>query len=212
MDFSLTTAHSASNSLEVKHLLEANLSDLKEIVMETKMFHDRIEDTIQFMCAHIDCIRNELMYCSLFSEVGSFIMGTGTFVSGIFGMNLTNHIELHEYAFIMVCMGIAFMMSCFIACFYRKYCQLHGNTDTSSAHSFNLLKNFFTYVDDLEYYVFNKKFLTAQEFKDAIEKILKLEISNNEAEYLFAMFDANMDGKIDIESELKINLNPENDH
>ena len=41
--------------------------------------------------------------------------------------------------------------------------------DTSSAHSFTLLKNFFTYVDDLEYYVFNKKTLSSKEFKEAIE-------------------------------------------
>ena len=29
--------------------------------------------------------------------------------------------------------------------------------DTSSAQNFTLLKNFFTYVDDLEYHVFSNK-------------------------------------------------------
>lgn len=39
--------------------------------------------------------------------------------------------------------------------FLRRYYQLKA--DTSSAQSFTLLKNFFTYVDDLEYHVFNKR-------------------------------------------------------
>ena len=37
------------------------------------------------------------------------------------------------------------------------------------------------------------------------EKITKLKISDKESEYLFTMFDANRDGFIDIEGELKIN-------
>ena len=52
--------------------------------------------------------------------------------------------------------------------------------------------------------MFNKKTLTNREFKDAIEKITKLKISDKEAEYLFTMFDANRDGFIDIEDELNI--------
>ena len=45
-----------------------------------------------------------------------------------------------------------------------RYYQLKA--DTSSAQSFTLLKNFFTYVDDLEYHVFNKR----------IEKVVILKI------------------------------------
>ena len=48
--------------------------------------------------------------------------------------------------------------------FTAKYYQLKA--DTSSAQSFTLLKNFFTYVDDLEYHVFNKR----------IEKVVILKI------------------------------------
>ena len=48
-----------------------------------------------------------------------------------------------------------------------RYYQLKA--DTSSAQSFTLLKNFFTYVDELEYHVFNKR----------IEKVLVLSILLN---------------------------------
>ena len=49
-------------------------------------------------------------------------------------------------------------------CIIIRYYQLKA--DTSSAQSFTLLKNFFTYVDDLEYHVFNKR----------IEKVVVLKI------------------------------------
>ena len=49
-------------------------------------------------------------------------------------------------------------------CIIIRYYQLKA--DASSAQSFTLLKNFFTYVDDLEYHVFNKR----------IEKVVILKI------------------------------------
>ena len=132
-------------------------------------------------------------------------MASGAVVSGIFGMNLLSKIEEYEYGFMLVCLGILIMMISIFVGFYQKYYQLRA--DTSSAHSFNLLKNFFSYVDDLEYYVLNKKTFTNREFKDAIEKITKLKISEKEAEYLFTTFDSNKDGYIDIEGELNIKTN-----
>ena len=63
-----------------------------------------------------------------------------------------------------------------------RYYQLKA--DTSSAQSFTLLKNFFTYVDDLEYHVFNKR-IEKGEFKEAVEKITGLKITDRESEYLF---------------------------
>ena len=193
---------SADDHEEIQQLFEAHLADLEDIVTETKIFNDMIEDTDQFISAHLDSVRNEIIKLSLFIEIGALIMASGAVVSGIFGMNLLNKIENYEHGFILVCIGILAMMIIFSGGFYQKYSQMRA--DTSSAHSFTLLKNFFTYVDDLEYYVFNKKTLTAKEFKEAIEKITKLKISDKEAEYLFTMFDANRDGFIDIEGELNI--------
>ena len=102
--------------------------------------------------------------------------------------------------------------------FLFRYYQLKA--DTSSAQSFTLLKNFFTYVDDLEYHVFNKRIekvlilkivislLTFEmfkgEFKQAVEKITGLKITDRESEYLFKMVDANHDGIIDAENELNL--------
>ena len=79
---------------EVELLLGSYSADLDEIETEIKIFIDMIEDTDQFISAHLDSVRNEIIKMSLFIEVGGLIMGFGAVVSGIFGMNLTNHVEV----------------------------------------------------------------------------------------------------------------------
>ena len=101
-------------------------------------------------------------------------MAVGAVVSGVFGMNLTNTLEENPYAFIIVCCGIIFTMLAMFAGFTTKYFQLKA--DTTSAQSFTLLKNFFTYVDDLEDNLFNKG-LEKPEFKETVEKITGLKIT-----------------------------------
>merc|ERR1719237_2061565 len=169
---------------EIKLLLEAYQADLDEIETETKIFQDLIEDTDQFISAHLDSVRNEIIKLSLFIEIGGLIMGVGAVVSGIFGMNLTNTLEDHPYAFILVCVGLVLTMLAMFAAFTTKYYQLKA--DTSSAQSFTLLKNFFAYVDDLEYNVFTRH-VEKTDFKETVEKITGLKISDKESEYLLKM-------------------------
>ena len=215
---------------------------------------------------------------SPFIKVGGLIMGFGAVVSGIFGMNLKNHVEVKSlwpgitenkisevsryqywfqeapWAFLIVCTSIVVAMIIFFlgftkkwdfffievvtcwACryypillpvlrryypvllvFLRRYYQLKA--DTSSAQSFTLLKNFFTYVDDLEYHVFNKriekvfstiltliysisqsisKFDAQGEFKQAVEKITGLKITDRESEYLFKVWPWNINFPLNV--------------
>ena len=105
------------------------------------------------------------------------------------------------------------------------FCHVRFNqlrVDTSSAKNFNLIKNFFTYVDDLEYLFKGikgsmdqrvKKVLILQvdslftfdakdEFKQAVEKITSLKDTDpHEIDFLFKMIDANDDGFIDAEND-----------
>ena len=92
---------SAEDHEEIQQLFEAHLADLEDIVTETKIFNDMIEDTDQFISAHLDSVRNEIIKLSLFIEIGGLIMGVGAVVSGIFGMNLHNTLEEHPYAFML---------------------------------------------------------------------------------------------------------------
>merc|ERR1712062_417210 len=115
------------------------------------------------------------MKMSLCIEVGALIMGFGAVVGGAFGMNLdfSGHL-FGPYSFYIVIVVTLVLMLLIAAGFVKKYYEL--KKDTSSAQTFNLLKNFFTYVDDLEYHLFNKNVNKVQ-FKDAVEKITNLKVS-----------------------------------
>ena len=184
---------------QVKLLMEAHEADLDEIETETKVFTDMIEDTDQFISAHLDSVRNEIIKLSLYLEIGALVMSSGAVVSGIFGMNLTNKLEEHSYAFLLVCFGILLMMSAFFTFFYRRYYQLR--VDTRSAHSFTLLKSFLMYVDDLEFIDISRKSLGTLDFKTAVEKITSLKISDYEAKYLYTLFESSTEGSIDIDEK-----------
>ena len=54
-------------------LLGSYSADLDEIETEIKIFIDMIEDTDQFISAHLDSVRNEIIKMSLFIEVGGFV-------------------------------------------------------------------------------------------------------------------------------------------
>ena len=74
-------------------------ADLDAISNEIKILIDMIEDTDQFISAHLDSVRNEIIKMSLFMEVGGLVMGFGAVVGGIFGMNLKNHMEVNRAKF-----------------------------------------------------------------------------------------------------------------
>ena len=101
LSLNLSSSREAGLHEDVELLLGSYSADLDEILTEIKIFIDMIEDTDQFISAHLDSVRNEIIKLSLFIEIGGLIMGVGAVVSGIFGMNLKNTLEDHPYAFIL---------------------------------------------------------------------------------------------------------------
>ena len=82
-----------SDHQELELLLESYFADLEEIEAEIKTFKEMIEDTNQFISAHLDSVRNKMIRMSLFMEMGALALGSGAVVGGIFGMNLTHGLE-----------------------------------------------------------------------------------------------------------------------
>merc|ERR1712130_662782 len=119
---------------EVELLLGSYSADLDEIETEIKIFIDMIEDTDQFISAHLDSVRNEIIKMSLFMEVGGLVMGFGAVVGGIFGMNMKNHVEESPWAFLIVCISMVVSMIIISLGFALKFNQLR--VDTSSAKNF----------------------------------------------------------------------------
>jgi len=186
---------------ELELLFEAYFADFEEIEAEIRAVKEMIEDTNQYISTHLDTVRNKMIRMSLFMEMGALALGSGAVVGGVFGMNLPHGLEEHPTAFFMALGGMTVMMSGIFIGFSANYNKL--KVDTSSAQSFKALKNFFTYVDDLEYIV-NKRKLNEKEFKEALHTLTGLKVTDEESEFIFRMFDANKDGVISTVDELNI--------
>jgi len=188
---------------EVELLLESYLADLDDIHSSVRRIKYRIEDTNQFIAAHLDTARNKMIRMSLFMEMGTLSLGSGALIAGIFGMNLTHGLEENMVAFYATLGGISVIMGSIFTKFRSNYQTLRF--DTTNAHSFKVLKNFLTYVDELEDIVSSRKDqITESEFKTALNKLVGHKVPAEEAEFIFQMFDRNKDRKIDKISELKL--------
>ena len=60
---------------ELELLLESYFADFEEIEAEIKTFKEMIEDTNQFISAHLDSVRNKMIRLSLFMEMGALALG-----------------------------------------------------------------------------------------------------------------------------------------
>ena len=100
---------------DMELLLEAYCADFEEIQAEIKTFKEMIEDTNQFIGAHLDSVRNSMIRMSLFLEVGAVALGSGAVVGGVFGMNLLHGLESHPTAFYITLGGISLVMSAIVA-------------------------------------------------------------------------------------------------
>ena len=94
-------------------------------------------------------MRNELMKMGLLIEILAVSLAFGAVIGGIFGMNLKNHMEGSNHAFMILLGAMLVMMATIFGGFIMKYYYL--KRDTSKAQSFSVLKNFFKCVDDLEF-------------------------------------------------------------
>lgn len=189
---------------EVELLLESYLSDLEDIHSNIRKIKDRIEDTHHFIGAHLDTARNKMIQMSLFMEMGTLSLGSGALIAGIFGMNLTHGLEEHATAFYSSLAGMSAIMLTIFASIRSKYQTLRY--DTTNAHSFKVLKDFLTYVDELENIVTSRsgEQISEAEFKRALDRLVGHKVPVEEAEFIFQMFDQNKDRKIDKSSELRL--------
>ena len=160
-----------------------------------------MEETGQFVSSHQDNVRNELIKMTLIMEIIAVALAFGAVISGIMGMNLTNHFEEKDYSFVECVAAMILLMVIVFLSFLMYYYWM--KKDTRQAQSFNLLKNFFKAVDDLEFMRFKRK-INKFEFLDAVRTITKMSIADQEGDFLFQMVDTDKDGLIDTEHELAL--------
>ena len=136
---------------EMELLLNTYTVLLEGVVSELKISLEMIETTDQFVNAHLDSIRNGLIKMSLFMDMGCVVFAFGAFVTGLFGMNLSNSLEEYPYAFLTVALILGAGMITIFAWMVRTYGLVLVNN--SGHHSFRDLDETFNYVNDLDYQV-----------------------------------------------------------
>jgi magnesium transporter len=87
---------------EIELLLENYLKQIDEIENETSEVLSNIKTTEDIINITLDSQRNRVMLLELKLTMGTLALGSGGVMSGIFGMNLLNHLEKHPHGFSMV--------------------------------------------------------------------------------------------------------------
>ncbi|EGN92508.1 hypothetical protein SERLA73DRAFT_190998 [Serpula lacrymans var. lacrymans S7.3] len=85
---------------ELEVLLEFFSKQVEEIVNEAENTESNVQSTQEIVELILDSNRNALLALDLKVSIGTMGIGTGALVAGLFGMNLTSHLEESPYAFI----------------------------------------------------------------------------------------------------------------
>ncbi|QRW10600.1 CorA-like magnesium transporter protein [Ceratobasidium sp. AG-Ba] len=91
---------------DLEVLLESFDKQVEEIVNEAETTISNVQSTQEIVELILDSNRNALLALDLKVSIGTFGIGVGALVAGLFGMNLQSHFEDHAYAFYAIS-GIA---------------------------------------------------------------------------------------------------------
>ncbi|CAK7266882.1 magnesium ion transporter [Sporothrix epigloea] len=122
---------------EVEMLLESYHKICDEVAQEAGSLVSSIRNTEEIVRAILDANRNALMLLELKFSIGTLGLAMGTFLAGLYGMNLENFIEETNWGFSAVT-GISFVFS-LVVCWYglvklRKVqrVKMHGPTSAGN--------------------------------------------------------------------------------
>jgi hypothetical protein len=81
--------------------------------------------------------------------------------------------------------------------FLRRFSKI---TDSGKARNYPVLKDFFKYVDTIELLRFNneKRALTKAEFSDLLMRVISKEVTKEEVDLIYPLFDEDRDGVLDM--------------
>ncbi|KAF8636345.1 hypothetical protein AX16_010998 [Volvariella volvacea WC 439] len=91
--------HAINDHEEIELLLESFSKQVEEIVNEAENIQSNVQSTQEIVELILDSNRNALLALDLQVSIATLGIGTGALVAGLFGMNLTSHMESHPYAF-----------------------------------------------------------------------------------------------------------------
>ncbi|KAG2003498.1 magnesium ion transporter Mrs2 [Coprinopsis cinerea AmutBmut pab1-1] len=99
---------------DLETLLESFSKQVEEIVNEAETIEANVQSTQEIVELILDSNRNALLTLDLKVSIATLGIGTGALVAGLFGMNLTSHLEEHPYAF-FIFSGVSVGVTAFVA-------------------------------------------------------------------------------------------------
>jgi magnesium transporter len=88
-----------SDHEDLEVLLESFSKQVEEVVNEAESIESNVQSTQEIVELILDSNRNQLLALDLKVSIGTMGLGTGALIAGVFGMNLTSHIEHSSFAF-----------------------------------------------------------------------------------------------------------------
>ena len=84
---------------EMEDLIESYYYEIDKLVNRLHIIENNIDETDDTVSLMLDISRNRIMISDLWLNFLTLIISSGTLVTGLFGMNIENRLEDHNYAF-----------------------------------------------------------------------------------------------------------------
>lgn len=90
------------DTMSLEMLFENYLNEIEWIASEVEEVIDEITNTEENVVLQLDILRNRILRFELSLSMSSFVVTCGALVTGLFGMNLTSHLETEKHIFYFV--------------------------------------------------------------------------------------------------------------
>ena len=90
------------DTMSLEMLFENYLNEIEWIASEVEEVIDEITNTEENVVLQLDILRNRILRFELSLSMSSFVVTCGALVTGLFGMNLTSHLETEKHIFYIV--------------------------------------------------------------------------------------------------------------
>lgn len=101
---------SSAQHQQVEVLFEDYLMQMEEVLHSLRTMQSSIKNTEEVVEIELDLVRNRMMRYEIVLEMVGLVVGCGAAITGLFGMNLVNHYEVHSTMFLQVSAFICIMM------------------------------------------------------------------------------------------------------
>ena len=90
------------DTMNLEMLFENYLNEIEWIASEVEEVIDEITNTEENVVLQLDILRNRILRFELSLSMSSFVVTCGALITGLFGMNLTSHLETDKNIFYIV--------------------------------------------------------------------------------------------------------------